>query len=99
MHIKKHNDRKLSEVLNEYIQKNKRIAIKHEVKQIEDAWRSEMGEMINRYTKTFYIKNKKLFVGISSAPLRAELSMSRDKIKDLINTKLGREVIDELILR
>lgn len=99
MNIKKHNDRKISEVLAEYIQKNKRIQIQHNLKHIEDAWRSEMGEMINKYTSGFFIKDGRLSVTISSAPIRSELNMSRHKIVELLNEKIGSSVIKELILR
>ena len=76
MLIKKHNDRKISEVLGEFIQKNKRIQIQHELKQIQDAWKSEMGSMINSYTTRFFIKNGRLEITLTSAPLRTELNMS-----------------------
>ena len=54
MFHKKYNDRKISEVLSEFIQKNKRIQIHHELKLIQDAWKSEMGDMINGYTSKFF---------------------------------------------
>jgi len=99
MFQKKHNDRKISEVLGEFIQKNKRIQIQHELKQIQDAWQSEMGDMINSYTTRFFIKNGRLEVTLTSAPLRAELNMSRPKLIQLINDKVGSEMVKEIILR
>ena len=96
---KRHNDRKISEVLGEYIQSNKRIQIHHELKLIEDAWRSEMGDMINTYTKRFYIKHGRLEVTLTSAPLRAELSMSKPRLVQLINDKIGHTVVKEIVLK
>ncbi len=99
MFNKKYNDRKISEVLGEYIQKNKRIQIHHELKLIQDAWKSEMGEMINGYTSRFFIKHGKLEITLTSAPLRAELSMSKPKLIKLLNEKIGTEVVKEIVLR
>lgn len=99
MPIKRHNDRKISEVLNEFIHKNKRIQIQHDLKRIEDAWRSEMGDMINGYTKRFYFKNGRLEVTLSSAPLRFELNMSKQKVIDILNEKLGDTSIKEIVLK
>lgn len=99
MFQKKYNDRKISEVLGEFIQSNKRIQIHHELKLIQDAWKSEMGDMINGYTSRFYIKNGRLEITLSSAPLRAELNMSKSKLIKLINDKIGTEIVTEIILR
>ncbi len=99
MFKKKYNDRKISEVLGEFIQKNKRIQIHHELKLIQDAWKSEMGGMINGYTTKFFIKHGRLEITLTSAPLRAELSMSKPKLIKLLNDKIGSEIIKEIILR
>lgn len=99
MFNKKYNDRKISEVLGEFIQKNKRIQIHHELKLIQDAWKSEMGEMINGYTTKFFIRHGRLEITLTSAPLRAELSMSKPKLIKLLNEKIGSEIIKEIILR
>lgn len=99
MFQKKYNDRKISEVLGEFIQNNKRIQIQHELKLIQDAWKSEMGDMINGYTSRFYIKNGRLEITLTSAPLRAELNMSKTKLINLINEKIGTEIIKEIVLK
>ena len=99
MYNKRHNDRSISEVLGEFLQGNKRILIQHELQQIESAWRSEMGDMINSYTKRFYIKHGRLEVTITSAPLRAELNMSKAKLLDILNEKIGTNLIKEIILK
>ena len=99
MFKKKYNDRKISEVLGEFIHKNKRIKIQHDLKLIQDAWRTELGEMINGYTTRFFIKNGRLEITLTSAPLRAELSMSKSKLIKLLNDKIGSELIKEIVLR
>ena len=99
MAFKKYNDRKISEVLGEFIHNNKRILIHHELKKVEDAWRAEMGDMINGYTKRFFLRNGRLEVTLTSAPLRAELSMSRNKVIKLLNEKIGEKIVTELILK
>ncbi|NVK33385.1 MAG: DUF721 domain-containing protein, partial [Rhodobacteraceae bacterium] len=46
-----------------------------------------------------YIKDKKLFVHIESAPLKHELSMSRDKILVLIAKELGSSIVNEVVIK
>ena len=45
-----------------------------------------------------YFRDGELHVYISSAPMKAELSFSRERIAASINDILGREVVRKIIL-
>ena len=98
MALKKYNDAPISEVLKELVEKNnwKSKLYQNKIKQI---WVLKMGPTIAGYTKELKIHRKKLFISISSAPLRQELSYSKTKIIDFVNEELGEEYIIDVIIR
>lgn len=61
------------------------------------AWSRLMGPMIANRTGKIFIKNKKLYVQINSAPLKNELSMSRSKILEMLNRDVSADVLEEVI--
>jgi hypothetical protein len=44
-----------------------------------------------------YIKDKKLFVKISSGPVKKELQLNKSKVMHLIESQLGTGIIQEVI--
>jgi len=98
MAFKKYNDQPISEVLKELVAKNnwKSKLYQNKVKKI---WILNMGPSISGYTKEIKLRGKKLFISISSAPLRQELSYSKTKIIELINEGLGEEYVTDVIIR
>ena len=61
------------------------------------SWGKVMGNAIASRTLKVFIRDKKLYVKLSSAPLRNELSMSKSKIITLLNKDFEKTVIDEVI--
>jgi len=93
------NDRDIKDLLKQVIGDNKKLNKGVSQVVIEDAWKSQMGDVICSYTDRMYFNNGKLIVYLNSAPLRSELSMSKDKLKELLNTECGDDIIKEIILR
>jgi len=93
------NDKDMKDLLKQVLQDNKKL--KKGVSQVvlEDAWRSEMGDVICSYTDRLYFNNGKLIVYLTSAPLRSELSMSKAKLIDVLNTACGDQYVKDIILR
>ncbi len=60
-------------------------------------WEQIMGRPISSRTTEIYIKDKKLFVQLDSAPLRNELLMAKSKIVTLINKEVGEDIIEDVI--
>ena len=63
------------------------------------SWESIVGEQIARVAKAQRIENGVLFVGVTTAPWRAELSMKRIEIIDKINRALGKNIVKEIRFR
>ena len=98
-YVVKHNDRNIREVLGDMIDSNKKLQKGYSTVRIKEAWKSEMGEIICSYTQKLYFKNGVLTVYLMSAPLRNELSMSKEKVIDLLNNACGGQIITSVIFR
>ena len=64
-----------------------------------DAWPQILGPAIASYTKELYIRNKILYVHLTSAALRQELMMGRELLVRNLNQKVGATVITYIIFR
>lgn len=92
------NESSISEVLKEIIQINKLQPGMDQVS-VKEAWISLMGNGVNNYTKNVVLKGSTLYVELTSAVLRTELSYGKDKIIKLLNDELRRDIIKDVVLR
>ncbi len=67
--------------------------------QIVYLWPEIVGQGINRYTTSRWVKNGVLYLHISSAVLRNELMMSRSELLKRLNEAVGSEVIHDIVIR
>ena len=56
-----------------------------------------MGKAVALKTQQIYVSNNKLFVRLSSAPLKHELVMAKTKVLANINAEVGEDVIKEVV--
>lgn len=96
--MKKTNTQSLGDILKEVL-KDQHLIEKLNEQRIIDAWVPLLGAGVADYTSKLYIKNKVLNVHITSAVLRAELMMSRKKLINALNEKVGETVILDIIFR
>lgn len=92
------NDSSVGDVLKHIIEANKlqpgidQIAVK-------EAWVSLMGNGVNSYTKDVTLRKNTLYVELTSAVLRQELSYGKEKIIRMINEEFRRDIVKEIIFR
>jgi predicted nucleic acid-binding Zn ribbon protein len=60
------------------------------------SWEVLMGKPIAARTSKIYINNKTLFVQITSAPLKKELSMSKRRILELLEREGGKGIVEDI---
>lgn len=60
-------------------------------------WERMMGPSIAKHTQSIYVRDRKLFLKLDSAPLRQELYMAQSKLIELINKDIGERVVDEVV--
>ncbi|MDI1317256.1 DUF721 domain-containing protein [Flavobacterium sp.] len=92
------NEGTIGEVLKQFIEKNKLQSGMDKI-DVQDAWKSLMGNGVNTYTKEVVLKGSTLYVSLTSAVLRQELSYGKEKIIKMINEEIGKEVVTDVILR
>ncbi len=76
-----------------------RISDKFNETDLVSSWAKVMGEPIAKRTSKVYIRGKKLYVHVTSAPLKHELSMSRDKILVLLTKEMGKPIVNEVVIK
>ncbi|WP_266367321.1 DUF721 domain-containing protein [Tellurirhabdus rosea] len=64
---------------------------------LEAFWEKMMGKSIASRTNRLYVKDRILYIEISSAPLRSELVIAKQKMIQLINRDMGTDVIDDVV--
>ncbi len=95
---KNYNMSSMSDALGEFIEKNK---LQKGIDKVDarTAWSNLMGNGVNNYTTSVELQNDTLFVSLSSAPLREELSYGKSKIISMLNEELGKDLIKKIVLR
>lgn len=92
------NENSIADVLKEIIQLNKLQPGMDQI-EVKEAWFFLMGNGVKSYTKNVILKGTTLYVELTSAVLREELSYGKDKIIKMINDELKRIVVKEVVLR
>lgn len=92
------NESSISDVLKQFIVLNKLENGMDKI-DVEQAWKNLMGNGVNSYTQEVILKGSTLYVKLTSAVLREELSYGKDKIIKMINEELRKEIVTSLVLR
>ena len=87
----------IKDVLKNFVSQNK-LEFGIDKVDINQAWTNIMGKGVANYTEAVELKNKTLYVRLTSSVLREELSYGKEKIIKMINEEMGKEVINKLIL-
>ena len=96
MHLE--NQHSLKDVLTDMVDAMKWREHLNETK-IRQVWKDKMGATINQYTKEMNLRKGKLFITLTSAPLKQELTYEREKIREMMNTELGGKYVTDVIIR
>ncbi|MDN5216283.1 DUF721 domain-containing protein [Fulvivirgaceae bacterium BMA12] len=83
----------IKDLLNVY-----RLQGKFDETRLVDSWEQLMGKSIAARTNKLFIKDKKLFVQVNSAPLKNELKLSKPKIIEIFEKEIGKDIINEIVL-
>ncbi|MFO8087833.1 MAG: DUF721 domain-containing protein [Bacteroidales bacterium] len=95
---KKDNQQSLGDVVRQVIDYYRLGARLDEIN-IGRIWDKNMGAMIARHTNNVYLHDKVLIIELDSAALRSELSYGKEKIKQMINKEMGREAVEEVLVK
>lgn len=95
--MKRINSQSIGSLLDSFLQENPSLADKLAETRLINSWETSLGPLALRYTENIYIKNRCLFVKLSSSVLKNELLMCRERLIQNLNKGAGRDVIDQII--
>jgi predicted nucleic acid-binding Zn ribbon protein len=88
----------LAEAMKDYIREMHLEGKLNEVG-IINSWEETVGKAIASRTTKIYIRDKVLYVNLSSSVVRNELLMLRQALIEKLNEKVGAQVIQDIVLK
>ena len=87
----------IKNLLNTFLKKNKleKGLLDLEVKKV---WYELMENGVSNYTTDVSLKNKTLYIKLSSPALKEELSYGKEKLINLINERFKKTIVQKIIL-
>ena len=77
-------EKKISSVLNGILGERSKFSEGYRKNNMATIWEKILGKTVIKYTQSLRLENEKLYVKISSAPLRNELEFEKEKLIDKI---------------
>lgn len=74
-----------------------RLEDTYQEKLLISSWPTLVGKTIADRTSNVYIKDKKLIVKITSGPVKKELQLNKSKVIALIESQIGKGIVDDVI--
>jgi predicted nucleic acid-binding Zn ribbon protein len=74
-----------------------RLEDTYQEKLLISSWPTLVGKTIADRTSNVYIKDKKLMVKITSGPVKKELQLNKPKVIALIESQIGKGIVDDVI--
>lgn len=93
---RKNNATPLAEAFQDLL-KVYRLEDTYQEKLLISSWPSLVGKTIADRTGNVYIKDKKLMVKITSGPVKKELQLNKSKVIALIESQIGKGIVDDVI--
>ena len=88
----------ISEAIQQFLNKS-HIKGSIQALEVENVWEQIMGSTIAKYTENIKIIDKTLFITTHVAPLKNELIFQKEKIKLRVNEALGKNIINDVIIK
>ena len=91
------NNNEIKNLLDIFLKKNnlEKGLLDLEVKR---AWHELMENGVSNYTTDVSLKNKTLYIKLSSPALKEELSYGKEKLMNLINERFKKKIVQKIVL-
>jgi predicted nucleic acid-binding Zn ribbon protein len=93
-----HEPIKIQDLVNQFIEQND-LTSGLDAVNVQELWGELMGPGVMSYTQSVALRGSTLTVVLTSSVLRSELSMGKQKIIDMMNEGLGKNLIEHIYLR
>ncbi|MFN4234881.1 MAG: DUF721 domain-containing protein [Bacteroidia bacterium] len=95
--MKKTNNYPIKDAIEEFL-KTFKLDKKIKEQEIIQSWELIVGKGINKYTDEIKIKDGVLFVKLRSSVVRDELSYSKEKLLQALNSVCGQPILKDIVL-
>jgi predicted nucleic acid-binding Zn ribbon protein len=95
---RKSNLIKLGDAINQLF-KDEKLDVKISRFTVKNSWKEIVGEVIAKNTTEIFFNDKVIFITLSSAALKHELSYRKEDILNNINKFCGYRLINEIVIR
>ena len=92
-----HETNSVKEILNSFFNQ-KQISQGVFNSKVGIAWKNTAGKQFSKYTKDVYLRKNTLYIKVSNPMLKEEISYSKNKIIELINSELKKDIIEKIVL-
>ena len=92
-------NRKYLDEMRDFFEDNTELYEKILEIRVERAWKEVLGPMVMQYTRNIYVRDHILYVSLTSAVLRSELTLCRERLVKSLNEYAGATVIHDIIIR
>jgi len=96
--MKRSTTYRIGELLGAYVRERRFGEKLLEVEAVR-CWAELLDPVFFRYCKETHVRDRSLYVVITSPVVKAELQMMREKLRNELNQRLGEEVILRIIFR
>ncbi|MBK9419990.1 MAG: DUF721 domain-containing protein [Flavobacteriales bacterium] len=95
--MKRRNDTTMAQAIDRLVDA---YGLREKLDELEVAslWDEIVGGMVAKHTVAVKLRRGKLFIKVDSAPLRQELTFMREALKTTVNSRMKREVVQEVLL-
>lgn len=96
--MRKSNTQPIHEVIRDLLRE---MDIDRKLKEVSlvSQWETLMGRTVAIRTSQIYIRNRILYVYVTSSVLKSELLMMRQDIIDRLNENAGERLIEQVVIR
>jgi len=79
--------------------KQEKLDVKISQFTVKNSWKEIVGEIVSKNTSHIYFNDKTIFVTLTNAALKEELSFRKDLLISNINKYCGYRLVEEIVLR
>ena len=96
--MRKSSTQRIGEVIRECLRD---LQIDRKLKEVQliSGWESMMGKTVSSRTDRIYIRNRVLYIHVTSSVLKNELLMMRGEIMNKLNENAGEKMVEEIVIR
>lgn len=94
--MRKHNTQDIKSIIKDLL-KESNLDKRFNAQEVVDVWPKIVGSMFAKYTSKVYLKQKVLYVTMTSAAARQELTMAKSHLIKTINDTFNEELVKDIV--